>query len=278
MLIGITLLSGCMSKGAPATNIKGKIVMSSPTNTVMDKDTVVIYDLEKKNYIKFGGTFYDSPAFSKDKSRVLMIIEESPCTIVQYDYVNNTYEFIYKGSLQDGTVLEYAYYVPDKNAVSFIQDDKLYIYDMLTKQKTYVIDANWGYFWNSQGDKIVYSQNGKIYTYELLTAKKKYLMEGKNPQFSNNNQLIGCITYDDNGKQILVIRNIDDGKEWEYKPGGMIINYRFSPDDNNIAIEESRRANFFFEAWDLNLWNFRKNTKSSILKNVANVSSSIDWK
>jgi hypothetical protein len=263
------VLGGCDNvKETNKTDFNGELLILNPTNKVMDKDTVSIYNIISKKTISFGEKYCDWPVFNKDKNKLLVINDSG---ILEYDCNNFNSNYIFQGKY-----IEHVCYIPGKENISFIQNNKLYTYDIVAKEKKYILDVDNGYSWNKDGSKLIYCKDGKIYTYELSTQNNTYFTDGINPQYSNNSQLLCYKKHYKGSKQMLVIKELNSNKQWEYKTNG-IASFRFSPDDRFIALEESKTKNFF-TSWDLIVWNFQIDKKEIIIQDVINPSQSIDWK
>ncbi len=73
-------------------------------------------------------------------------------------------------------------------------DDKLFLMNLLTKEKRQISDDSCGYFsplWSPDGNKILYSSlSGIMKVYDLENSKTYFLGDGLSPSWSNASQLI----------------------------------------------------------------------------------------
>lgn len=125
-------------------------------------------------------------------------------------------------------------YVPNSNKISFIANDKLYIFDRDKGEKTAILDeVDDQYSWDTNGEKILYAdKDEKIYMYDMIKKEKQLICEGIHPVLSNNNEYIAYMAKD----HILVVREIKTKKEWRGIDLLRDQRFVFSPDDKYLAL------------------------------------------
>ena len=225
-------ISGC---GVNKNNLPGEILINNRA------DEITTY-LPEKNEFKsiLKGNFNNELSFNADKTKILgyksINEKEGDYTVIfEYDMVNDKISSVmeYDRSLGTGGK-ECIKYVPNSNKISFIANDKLYIFDRDKGEKTAILnEVDDQYSWDTNGEKILYAdKDEKIYMYDMIKKEKQFICEGIHPVLSNNNEYIAYMAKD----HILVVREIKTKKEWRGIDLLRDQRFVFSPDDKYLAL------------------------------------------
>lgn len=235
-------------------------------------------------------------SFSENKDKILGL--DGNHLIVEYDIKSNSLVVVLKGDEKKEASYDYVKYVPKSDCISFIAYPNLYIYNRKTKEKKLVTQADGEYAWSKDGKMLFYGKRGeprrstwseeqkkyisseptnsKIYCLDMEDKRTTlYIDGGYGPQLSPSNDYIVF----KKGGERLVVREIGTGKEWLYKSPIEIYYYKFSPDDKQLAIMELTPKNMLFNKISLTGWDFKKNQKVAIIKDLPEGTySNFDWK
>jgi dipeptidyl aminopeptidase/acylaminoacyl peptidase len=286
-IFAIQNMHGWLNK-VNVNELSGDIVMVNPNQPKYTADIKnnawCIYNLVEKKYTFLGDTMLEYPVFSKDKTRVLFKKSDAgnDYSLVECDYLHNTYIQLYQGKEGNKTYFGYPYYVPGQEGlISFTENDQLYTYNTKTKEKLFVTDAG-KYSWSMKGNKIVYVKDKKIYIYKVATGLteclEKAVPENSSfvaPKFSNNGDIVGYIAHQENKSQEkIVLINLSANSTLEYDSGG-IYGFCFSPDDKYVAVNHSKPS-LVGMAFDLSVWDYINGRETVLIENT--LMSDIDWK
>jgi len=165
--------------------------------------------------------------------------------------------------------------VPNTNNVSYIANEKIYIYDRAKETNTALIDVAFDkYLWDKTGRKILYGDyNKKIYIYDLTTKENKLILEGEDPVLSNNNEYIAYRAND--GR--LTIYEFKTKREWKCEKLSGIYRYIFSPDDKYLATAYQWTDISINPHFSIYVLDFKTGKKSKLLKGNGGIPG-FDWK
>jgi hypothetical protein len=232
---------------------------------------------------------------NKKKNSVLVVdYNEKPTindnAIFEYNYNNNEYTPIVKckttppdeySSFKDdiSTVhFDKVEYIPGRNAISYKWWNDLYIYDTQKNEEAFITKVSDKYSWSKDGSNIIYcpeNDSNYIYKYYINSKTTEKLFSGSSPEYSNNNKLIAYTP--DNLSKELFVRDISTGKVWKYRAGGIIVNYKFSPDDKLIAIFELNKKFIVpSQRGPVKIWDFKNNLSNTLVRNYRG--HSIVWR
>ena len=271
----LTLLSGC---GVDKDKLSGEFIISG--NLLSDEPHgIYLYfpqedDLEllSKGYF---GMYNVGIEYNNDKTRILADKYINGETyIIEYDIVNKEEIEIVKDETINNRYIDYLKYVPNSRKISYVEDGKLYVYDMNTgKEAVIITDKVYGdYSWDKEGEKLIYTADKKVYLYNIKTKESTFLFKGHSPVFSNNNEYIA---YRYGGE--LIIHELETGEEWNLGEIKRISQHKFSPDDKYIAYSEQYSGivnNPYFKIYVEDY----KNGKRTLLLKGDEPLPAFDWK
>ncbi|PKM79680.1 MAG: hypothetical protein CVU89_17030 [Firmicutes bacterium HGW-Firmicutes-14] len=269
-----TFLIGCrVGENQIDLNLKtlpGIIVMRPPTLKMSEhgRGLDIYTPGENKHSLILKEQNIYNPQFNKDKSKIVALKQGD---IVEYDLKNNVLKTLLKSNLN--TSFLYVKYVPNRSEISFINDNRLYVYDIPSKITTYVTSVSSNYCWSEDGDTFIFSDQNQVYEFNVKDKSNRPLFKGYDPQYSNNNQYLAYLL--DQG--ILIVKEIDTNREWKYKTN-RIYHYTFSPDDSYVAVEQDS-TKWLSTDKQLIIWDF-KNGKSDYLISfiMDGLHGDFDWK
>ena len=243
----------------------------------------------------FNEDHYTPYCFNQDKSKILLLkYIENPTlndyVIFEYDIKTKTLSGIVKFKEKENNqyptvIFRNIRYIPDKNRISYLWYDELYVFDMDLKKETLVakIDqkANSYYSWSNDGNKLIYSKNDEINILELLTGNNIFAtsIKGYSPIYSPSGENISYLDYNGNFKHSLKVKNIKTGEEWAYNTKSIIVNYVFSPDNKYLAIVEKDVGLIKIGdhvAGHIKVWDFKNSSFTTLVKYYEG--DTIDWK
>jgi hypothetical protein len=216
---------------------------------------------------------YSSPVYSANKDKILAV--EGGDKITEYQIQEGKKNMI--ESLRDPA---YVKYIPNSSKISFVSSGELFIYDKISKNKTLITEVAGDYSWSKEGKSFLFCkerQDAQVLKYDIETGSINTLFKGYNPVYSNDNRKIAYVLYSTD-KDVLVIRDIDTGKEWKHKANGISF-YRFSPDDKYIAISQAHQPwNFkYLKGGEILVWDYEKSKTGFLIEHIDN-STEFDWK
>lgn len=267
--------------------LSGDILITNPNSDTGSGKGLMVYHLYSgKSTEILNNTYFRGPSYNNSKDKVLgitVIIVDSFSgitrnSIVEYDLKTNDLKTIV--SFNDSTSCSYVKYVPnDENRISFTRGNKLYLYNKMTNKENFIYEGVAYYSWSKDGKYFLFSKDGKVCRYYVATNKIEELFEGDQPEYSNDNKYIAYFASPSRlGINVLVVREVATGKEWEYKSNG-IYYYKFSTDNEHIAIIQENTTIKWFYGQEIKLWNFKNNKTMMLEEHISSGSySSFDWK
>lgn len=260
------------------SSLTGKIAISQINNKTTGKSSGVnIFDLtngENKLILSEVVGNICNPIYGEN-SDVIIADELNKNSIIQYD----------QKSAEKKCILNYQKsfhfrYIPKQNSISYYaklgNGYGIYTYNLDSKKEAFLGKFDMYYSWDTSGQNLYYSNDGFIQRYNLQDKKSYKLFEGDFPEISPNSKYIAYIPSGNDEKNRLIIRDINNGTEWQLKTS--YIHYvRFSPDSENIAILRTTAGWLSYYEYELYIWNFKSGKGVKFLKDLT-VIDSFDWK
>ncbi|WP_373000578.1 TolB family protein [Lutispora sp.] len=287
--IFLLIIVGCNQKDELLKeNLTGELILSTPVSSLQkDNKGLAIFKPSLKKYeIMLNDQYLSSPTLNRKKDKVLA---RSTTKIVEYDMKNKTLNVLY---IHKDNTIDNISYIPTQDSISFTAyengRENIYGFNKNSGSNNILIKDIYGsYSWSKDGRLILFgrrskAENGKykysVNMYNINMGKEETLFEGYAPQYSNNNQYIAYKEANaSNIDNILVIREITTAKEWIYKSNA-IYTYRFSPDDNYIAIEQQSRK-FASKDYEIIVWDFKSSKKDVLIETITRgYNTGFDWK
>lgn len=272
LLMIVLSFSSCKTKDIPSQLLYGEIVMRNPNiNDEKSNKGIAIYDISKRTFsYLLGDTYFGEAVYSEDKSNILTVTDSSE--IVEYNKQSSQKSVIRNG--QSGRKYSYLKYIPESDMISYTLGPKLFIFDRKLQKETYLMDIGGNYSWSNDGKALIYSQKGECYRLDLSTKKSTKLFPGYGPQYSNNNEYI--VYQLDDGQ--IVLREVKTGREQKYETD-KIHYYKFSPDDDSIAVIQNLKNSTRLYGQEMILWNFKNGKSYTLIEYISQGSiGSFDWK
>ena len=238
----------------------------------------------------FNEDHYTPYCFNQDKSKILLLkYIENPTlndyVIFEYDIKTKTLSGIVKFKEKENNqyptvIFRNIRYIPDKNRISYLWYDELYVFDMDLKTETLVTTIDgFNYGWLNDGN-LIYPKDGKIINLKLATEVTSSIdITGYSPINSQNGENIAYLEIGNGYKDVLRIRNIKTGEEWAYNTKSIIVNYVFSPDNKYLAIVEKDVGLIKIGdhvAGHIKVWDFKNSSFTTLVKYYEG--DTIDWK
>lgn len=277
-LMLLSTLASCMDKSQLLKGYVGEILMLYPDPGGDSYESCNLIYAPKEDIYRYinRGKGISNVSFSQDKGKILGL--GGDFSIIEYDLKSNSSIVVYKGDEKKEASYDYVKYMPKSDCISFTAYPNLYIFNRKTKERILITQADGEYAWSKDGKLLFYSKTGENQVCCLNMESKKstlYIDNGYDPQLSPSNDYIVFKKED----RRLVIREIQTGKEWFYKSPLEIYYYKFSPDDKQLAIMELTPKNTLFNKTSLTGWDFKKNQKVAIIKELPDGAySNFDWK
>jgi hypothetical protein len=280
----VSFFSGC---GIDNSKLVGEIVMSHNINVYSQESDngIVMYSPDKNEFkTLINGVYFDlnGMVFNEDKSKILGMkssdenLGKNPF-IFEYDLGKNTIERVIEESkkLKSDSGISCLKYVPQTKNISFIADNKIYIFDRVKKTNNVLLENIYDkYDWDKTGNKILYGDsNDKIYIYDLTSKKSTQILEGRYPVYSNNNKYIAY-----QGKDYkLTVSDIDTKKEWKSESLSGNQEYIFSPDDKYIALSTQYSDISNNPHFEMYVVDYKMGKKTKLFKGDGGIPA-FDWK
>jgi hypothetical protein len=274
-----SILAGCTDYAQLLESYTGDIVMGYPCmNDERPNKGIAIYTPKDNNFIYLARERnYSDVSFAENKEKVLGINGEY--SIVEYEIKTNRTIPVFNGNAQDHVPYTNVKYIPKTDDISFMSYPNLYILNRKTGEKVFITETSGDYSWSKDGKKLYYSSvQGKIYCMDMKTKESEPVYDGYEPQLSASNNYIAFETEKGIRKRKITVKEIATGKEWKYKTG-WIDYYKFSPDDQHLAIIQQHTSWRYVYGKELMGWDFKKNQKMKLIEHINDGSySNFDWK
>jgi hypothetical protein len=257
-------------------SLSGDILITNPNSSDTGSGKgLKVYHLNSGNSTEIlNQMYFRNPSYNYSKDKVLGITVDivdrslgiTRDSIAEYDLKSNDLKTIV--SFNDYTSCSYVKYVPnDENLISFTRENKLYLYDKTMNKEHFIYEGVGYYSWNNDGKYFLFSKDGNICTYDMVTNKIDELFPGGQPEYSKDNKYMAYIASPSIVGNILVVREMATDKEWKYKSNG-IYYYKFSPDDEHIAIIQENTTIKWFYGQEIKLWNFKSNKTAMLEEHI----------
>ena len=147
----------------------------------------------------------------------------------------------------------------------------------MTKKSEIVLNDVWFNFsWDKDGINLLFQKkiNDKMNVCKLNldTQNEEILFIGKDPKYSNNGKYLSYIIYGSN--DILVIKELETGKEYRYKSYNVINAYEFSPDTKYVAVIENKKMS---KDMVISVVDYINGAKSELFNSTTHLFQ-LDWK
>ncbi len=248
-------------------DLPGEIVISNYDLSNSKESGILIYKPstgEKKviaNKERFPYINYDSTGERliavKDIGDIFKSIRNY--SLHEYSFKENKFNPIAKTNpLDKDSFIDYENikYVPYSNKISYVWDNKLYIYDINTETEKELLDnIEDEYTWSKDASYFMYNNydESMIYKYIIKDEKSVPVFKGESPVLSPGNKYLAYKEGYDN----LSVIDLQKGTKWRYNGFG-ITHYVFSPDERYIAIIDGKRHTLFSIEHKIIVWDFEK--------------------
>lgn len=270
IFIGASLYTFCQNQKYTSVlnSMSGKLVYGDVTNNKTEHSRGMKSLDIKTNKSKYISNFeFQASDYDMRTGTVLTLGNNEE--VHEFSLAKMSDRILLRNTFSKGSINQLRYIPNESNSISMQLGDteKIYIYNLKKHEinETFFI-ASSGFCW-LDNENIIFSNDSKIFIGNTVTKKIEYLTDGEYPQISNNKKYL---VFSRNNKKLLSLYNINNRvleKTFNFKSS--IFEYRFSPDDNDIAIvQEGRKGLFYFDI-DLNIINLNNRKKIKFLEGIS---------
>ena len=273
LLLSIIVLTAC-GELRGVKNLPGQIIIYN-SNKEVHGLAVIDFSLGiTQNIFKDKGSGSFDYSSERDKI-VVFIYKHSPQDIegiYEYDLKTASLTLLMEASSTADPFAEYyadIRYIPNENAISYKLGGKLYIYDFDKQEESRIIEFTGVYSWNNDGEYFLYDSKSMINKYCIETGQTEELFSGINPELSKSNKYIAYQERNEDGKYILIIKDLSTGEKWFSEKDAVFRGYRFSPDEKYVIFTRSDNSSLASLAnsmlLDFYVWDFQKGDVKKIM-------------